>query len=184
MVVHWTALQVQALARRLGQTVVVVGFLPAQVALCSDVQTGCVNDFIREQPLQLAVANVFVSRIDAVLCGVLAKLVAKVPVVMQQRRSHDERSFPSLLREGGALQRVLKLSHVLAVVTMAVFAIGSEDFVEGFWVHGVRGERTWKLLCLRFSSLAHAHRYPRPASRGGECEAFIQPLQRQGWTYQ
>jgi hypothetical protein len=59
-----------------------------------------------------------------------------VPVVMQQRRSHDERSFPSLLRKGGVLQGVLKLSHVLAVVTMAVFAIGREDFVEGFWIHG------------------------------------------------
>jgi hypothetical protein len=46
---------------------------------------------------------------------------------------------------------VLKLSHVLAVVTMTVFAIGSEDFVERFWIHGVRRERTWKVLCLRFS---------------------------------
>jgi hypothetical protein len=116
------------------------------------VQTGCVNNFIREQPLQLAVANVFVTRIDAVLRGVLAELVAnKVPVVMQQRRSHDEQAFPCLLREGGALQRMLKLSHVLAVVTMAVFAIGSEDFVERFWIHGVSRERTCKVLCLRFS---------------------------------
>jgi hypothetical protein len=49
---------------------------------------------------------------------------------MQQGRGDDDRWLTRLPGEGRALQRMLKLRHILAVMAMAVLAVGGEDIVE------------------------------------------------------
>jgi hypothetical protein len=68
--------------------------------------------------------------IHAMICDVFSELMTKVTVVVQQRGSDNDRRLARLVSEGRALQSVLQLCHVLAVVAMAMFAIGGEDIVE------------------------------------------------------
>jgi hypothetical protein len=88
------------------------------------------DDLIGKQSPQLVEADVLVPRIHALLRDVLAEWMAKVPVIMQQGRGDDDRWLTRLPGEGRALQRMLKLRHILAVMAMAVLAVGGEDIVE------------------------------------------------------
>jgi len=58
-----------------------------------------------------------------------------VTVVVQQRGSDDDWRLARLLSEGCTLQSVLKLRHVLAIMTMTVLTIGSQQVVEVVWIH-------------------------------------------------
>jgi hypothetical protein len=59
---------------------------------------------------------------------ILAEIMQEMPVIMQEARDDDLRSFPSLLSEGGALQGMLKFCDVLSVAAMPLGFEDSEDF--------------------------------------------------------
>ena len=73
-------------------------------------------------------------------------MVAKMTVVMQQRRRHDHRRLIGLKRKGCTLQGMLQLRHVFAVLTMAVIAIRFHHIIEAGRVHG--GNR-WSVMGKR-----------------------------------
>ena len=81
-------------------------------------------------------ADVLMPGIHAVTRDLFTKLMTKVTVVVQKRGYDDDRRLASLLGEGRALQCVLELCHVLSVMAMALFTIGSQDVVEVVWIHG------------------------------------------------
>ena len=60
-----------------------------------------------EPLLQLVGPHAFVPRVNTLICNVLTKIMQEMPVIMQEARYDDLRSFPCLLSKGGALQGML-----------------------------------------------------------------------------
>ena len=81
-----------------------------------------------EPLLQLVGPHALVPRVDTMIGDILAEIMQEMPVIMQEARDDDLRSFPSLLSEGGALQGMLKFCDVLSVAAMPLGFKDSEDF--------------------------------------------------------
>jgi hypothetical protein len=86
------------------------------------------DHFWDEPLLQLVSPHTLVPRVDTVIRDILAEIMQQMPVVMQEARHDDLRSFSSLLGEGRALQGMLKFCDVLSVAAMPLGFEDSEDF--------------------------------------------------------
>jgi hypothetical protein len=69
-----------------------------------------------------------VPRVNTLIRNILAEIMQEMPVIMQEARYDDLRSFPCLLSEGGALQGMLKFCNILSVAPMPLGFEDSEDF--------------------------------------------------------
>ena len=83
------------------------------------------------KPLAKAVGpNVLMAGVDPAIGDVLAEVVQKMPVVMEQAGRHDDRFLASIAGEGGALEGVLLFGDVFAVGEISTLGKSLEDFAD------------------------------------------------------